>query len=283
MKVVIFGANGQLGRCFQDVQKNNRERNYRFYDRSQFDIADPASYLSLNPSEIDVIINCAAYTKVDQAESDREKAFEVNVTGPALLAEFARENNLTIIHFSTDYVYGPAHLPIRESHPIAPANYYGQTKWEGEEAVRSSGACHLIFRTSWLYSAYGHNFVRTMLRLSETKEEIKVVNDQVGSPTYAGNLAEAIDHILHSGLDTVSLPDGTYNLADKGEVSWYEFARMILKNKPVTLHPIPTESYPTTAARPAYSVLDLSLFENTFHWKIPDWTNGLNLCLDQMK
>lgn len=281
MKIAVFGANGQLGQCFQRIQKIKGDRNYQFYGKSDFDISEPEDYKKLD-DEIDVLLNCAAYTRVDQAESERKIAYKVNVSGPKILAEYGEKHHIPLVHISTDYVYGPASQPINESHEIAPINYYGQTKWQGEEAVRQSTDRYWILRTAWLYSEYGHNFVKTMLRLAENREGINVVDDQTGSPTYAGELAMAIDHILHASPDLDDLSWGTYNFAHKGAVTWYEFAQNILADKPVAVHPITTKEYPTPADRPKYSVLDSSLFEKTFQWTLPDWKVGLRQCLRRL-
>lgn len=283
MNAIVFGANGQLGKCLTDIQWGNRFLRYRFFDRSQFDITDPDAYSTLQDSDVDVLINCAAYTNVDQAETERDQAHRINVSGPALMARYGLEHNVTIIHISTDYVYGPATEPIRESQSIAPVNFYGLTKWEGEEAVRQSGVRHVILRTSWLYSEYGHNFVKTMLRLAGNHAEISVVNDQTGSPTYANDLAKAVDHLVVSLQGGESIVSGTYNFANKGSVTWYEFAREILKHTAVKVIPIPSDSYPTPATRPVYSVLDTSSFEKTFQRTIPDWKDGLDRCMVRLQ
>lgn len=283
MKIVVLGAGGQLGRCFQSLQERNNNRQYLFFDRSDFDVSDPDAYRGvLDDIAPDVLINCAAYTKVDLAETEKEEAYKVNVLGPKYGAEYGARNDIPLIHISTDYVYGLATSSIPETHEIAPVNYYGQSKWEGEKEINRSGCQHLIIRTSWLYAIYGNNFVKTMLRLSENRDEINVVSDQIGSPTYAADLAEAVDHILHTSNDVNSIPWGTYNFANKGAVSWYEFAREILKDKPVFVNPIPTTDYPTPAERPKYSVLDVSLFEETFGWPIPEWKDGLKRCMKKI-
>ncbi len=282
MKIVVFGANGQLSRCFQGLQKRIKGRQYQFLDKSKFDISNPASYDLLDAAEIDILLNCAAYTKVDQAESDQDQAYRVNVLGTALLASYGAKFNIPLIHISTDYVYGPAEEPMDESHDLSPVNYYGMSKLLGEEAILKSEVEFLILRTSWLYSEYGHNFVKTMLRLADGRDEISVVDDQMGSPTYAADLADAVDHILHASDDINSISWGAYNFANKGAVSWYEFAREILKDKHVSVKPIPSSDFPTPAARPAYSVLDVSLFEETFNWEIPGWKDGLGRCMEKM-
>ena len=195
MKVAVLGAEGQLGQCFGAISRHSSV-DYLFYNRSVIDISEPFTFGILVDHGIDMVVNCAAYTQVDKAETDREQAYRINVEGPKNLGQYAFRNNLPVIHFSTDYIFAPASEPIGESHPIQPINFYGQTKWEGEEALRSSGATSCIIRTSWLFSEFGHNFVKTMLRLSESRTEITVVNDQTGSPTYARDLAEAVDDAL---------------------------------------------------------------------------------------
>lgn len=282
MTAVVLGANGQLGRGIADLYRQGSDVEYLFYGRDQLDVSDPEAYRKLDEYSIDVLINCAAYTQVDQAETDQERAYQVNLKGPEQLGQFAARRGIPVIHFSTDYIFAPASSPIDESHPIRPVNYYGQTKWEGEEALRQSGARHLIIRTSWLYSEHGHNFVKTMLRLAQNRSEISVVNDQTGSPTYARDLAEAIDHIISHFNEWDSSVWGTYHFANKGAVTWYQFACEILKHYKVNVLPIPTSSYPTPANRPAYSVLDSSLFEATFRWNIPQWKESLGVCLSRL-
>lgn len=282
MRAVVLGANGQLGLCFADLHRQGSEVEYLFYGRTQLDISDPEAYRVLDEESFDVLINCAAYTQVDQAETERELAYRINVKGPEWMGQYAAQRGVSVIHISTDYIFAPASSPIDETHPIQPINYYGQTKWEGEEALRLSGARHLILRTSWLYSEHGHNFVKTMLRLAKDRPEISVVDDQTGSPTYARDLAEVIDHIILHAPDWASSVWGTYHFANKGAVTWYQFACEILKSHKVNVVPIPTSFYPTPASRPAYSVLDSGLFETTFRWAIPDWKEALERCLSRL-
>lgn len=283
MKAVVLGANGQLGRCFADLHRQGSEVDYLFYGRTQLDVSDPAAYRVLDEQSFDILINCAAYTQVDQAETEREQAYRINVHGPQRMGQYAVRRGVPVIHISTDYIFAPASRPIDESHPIRPINYYGQTKWKGEQALRLSGARHLILRTSWLYSEHGHNFVKTMLRLAEDRPEISVVDDQTGSPTYARDLAEAIDHIISLRPGGDASIWGTYHFANKGAVTWYRFAHEILKHHMVNVLPIPTSSYPTPASRPAYSVLDSGFFEATFGWPIPDWKDALERCLSRLR
>lgn len=284
MTWIVTGASGQLGLCFQEVQRLFPSRNYKFFTREELDITSEENLSELSLGQYRGVINCAAYTHVDQAESDRQTAYAVNVEGPKLLANFCRRYDLPMIHISTDYVYGEADHPIRENHEIAPANYYGETKWKGEEVVRALLDRHLIVRTSWLYAHLGHNFVRTMIRLSEERTEIRVVKDQIGSPTYAMDLARALDDILHQEGGLRILKWGTFNFSNKGAVSWYEFAKSILKNKPaVTVRPISSDEYPVAARRSSYSVLDTSLFSETFGIEMRDWQESLKECLQILK
>lgn len=282
MKAVVLGAGGQLGQCFKALQQTTSQLEYEFYERSSMDISQKEDFRQLDPSSVDVLINCAAYTQVDKAESEREAAHRINVAGVQNLANYAARHGIPVVHFSTDYVFASAAGPIGESHPIQPINYYGQTKWEGEEVLRRSGVPHLIIRTSWLYSEYGHNFVKTMLRLSRDRSEISVVDDQTGSPTYARDLAAAVNDLLPAMLDSNTSPWGTYHFANGGSTTWYGFAKKILKDQSIQVMPIPTSSYPTPARRPVYSVLDSSLFEQTFGWKIPEWEDALERCLREL-
>lgn len=284
MTFIVTGANGQLGQCFQEVQRLFPSRNYKFFTRQDLDITSEKSLSKVSWDQYKGVINCAAYTHVDKAESDRKNAYAINAEGPGLLADYCRRFGLPLVHISTDYVYGKADYPIKEDHKIAPVNYYGATKWEGEEAVRSGLDKHLIIRTSWLYSHFGHNFVRTMIRLGREHEVIRVVDDQVGSPTYAMDLARALDDILHQNIDLRNIRWGTYNFSNKGAVSWFEFAKSILKNHPsVTVQPISSDQYPVAAQRSSYSVLDTSLFSETFGIEIRDWQEPLKECLEIIK
>lgn len=279
MNIAVLGAEGQLGQCFRAISRHSSV-DYHFYNKNTVDITNPFTFGILEDHGIDLVINCAAYTLVDKAETDREQAYRINVEGPKKLGQYAFRNNLPIIHFSTDYIFAPASKPIGESHPIQPINFYGQTKWEGEEAFRDSGATSCIIRTSWLFSEFGHNFVKTMLLLSENRTEISVVNDQTGSPTYARDLAEAIDDAL--GRFGKNFPSGTFHFANKGPTTWYDFACEILRNRKTIVHPIPTSSYPTPAQRPIYSVLDVSHFEKTFEWEISNWKDALRRCMERI-
>lgn len=283
MTLLVTGAEGQLGSCFQEIGEEYPERDYRFFTHKDLDITSEKGLSHLNPLDFKGVINCAAYTQVDRAETEREKAYAVNVLGAELLARWCHEHGLFLIHISTDYVYDIAEAPIREDHSIGPVNYYGETKWLGEEAVRKNLSSHLIIRTSWLYSHRGHNFVQTMLRLGKERDSVKVVDDQKGSPTYAMDLALALDRILHRKGKDEPLPWGTYNFSNRGEATWYEFARRILKEAGrISVIPISTAEYPTPARRPSYSVLDTTLFEEAFDIEISEWEESLEKCLTRL-
>jgi dTDP-4-dehydrorhamnose reductase len=254
------------------------------------DLTDPDAVSSLiHETEPSVIINAAAYTAVDRAEAEVELARAVNAEAPALLAGLAADSGALLIHYSTDYVFdGSGDRPRTEEEPAAPLSVYGQTKWEGEEAVRHSGCAHLIFRTSWVFSHHGHNFVKTMLRLGAERPELDIVNDQVGAPASAAMLADKTVHVL-AGLDPGdpgdSLVDksGTYHLTCAGETSWHGFAEEIFRQardlgwemSVQDVRGIPTSAYPTTATRPLNSRLDCSRFCTQFSTTLPAWQDCL--------
>lgn len=249
-----------------------------FYtDVEELDITDLKAVISfIERHDIDTIINCAAYTAVDRAEEDREKATKVNRDAVANLAKAATKLGCLLIHISTDYVFDGNHdVPYTEKDPVNPQTVYGQTKLEGEQAIKSSGCMYLIIRTAWLYSGFGNNFVKTMLRLADERKEINVVNDQWGTPTYAGDLADAIIRILERN----ELPEleGIYHYTNEGVCNWYDFAKEIieLSGKDCIVRPISTEQYPTKAKRPAYSVLDKTKIKKVFDLEIPDWKDAL--------
>ena len=230
---------------------------------------------------IDAIVNCAAFTNVDAAESEPEQAERLNAQAPENLALAMKEVGGLLVHISTDYVFGgePEDTPLREDHPCAPTSVYGRTKLHGEEAIRRMGCRHVIIRTAWLYSEYGKNFVKTMLRLSAERPQIKVVSDQIGTPTYAGDLAAAVLTIL----STVAVPAGTYHFSNEGSCSWYEFACEIVRQaqdgRACEILPCRSDEYPSPVRRPAYSVLDKTLIRETFGLRIPHWTESLRRCL----
>lgn len=256
---------------------------FYFTDKQQFDISDPLMverYFS--EKKPDYCINCAAYTAVDKAEQERDLAFAINATAVRNLALACKKHNARLIHISTDYVFnGKAKKPYVESEKTDPINIYGASKLQGEMHIMDINRMSIIIRTSWLYSSFGKNFVKTMKRLLEEKESINVVNDQMGSPTYAADLAAAILKIIE---DNETPKAGIYHYADKGEISWFEFACAIrdLICSDCEIKPIDTKSYPTPAKRPAYSVLNSGKIENQFGLSIPEWRESLERCIEIM-
>ncbi len=279
MTILVTGGNGQLG-CSLRLASAESEHRYIFTDVEELDITSAEAIEEFFEREkVDVVVNCAAYTAVDLAEDNEVQADLINHRAVALLAEACKRYDATLIQISTDYVFsGEATTPYNEECALAPINVYGRTKLSGERAVVASGCKSIILRTSWLYSEYGKNFVKTMLSLMASRAEVRVVADQVGTPTYAGDLARAITYIINSGeLDKC----GTYHYSNEGECSWYDFACAIarLSGSDCTVTPCTTEEYPTKAQRPHYSVLDKSKFVKTFGVQIPEWHDALERML----
>ncbi len=279
MKVLVTGGRGQLGMSLQKIVADKPHHRFVFTDMPEADITDPRSIASLvEEYGIEAIINCAAYTAVDKAESEPQAAHEVNVEGPRALGAVARKYGLKLVHISTDYVFsGNGHTPLTEDDPTGPTGVYGETKLAGERAIEAAGCDAVVVRTSWLYSEFGSNFVKTMLRLAETRDEINVVNDQKGSPTYAVDLAEAIVVLLEKGFKGY----GIYHYCDAGETSWYELAAETfrLAGIGVKVNPITTAEYPTPARRPTYSVLDTSKIRAA-GVVVPFWKDSLKDCIE---
>ena len=266
MKILVTGAKGQVG---SEIVK--RLPNCIAYDRDELDITDINQIRQKIEQHMpNVIINCAAYTAVDKAESESDMAFLINKTGPENLAKICEENKIFLMHLSTDYIFdGTKKLPYVETDPANPQSVYGESKWQGEEAVRKYCKNYLILRVSWVFGEYGHNFVKTMLRLANEKSELKIVSDQVGCPTYAGDIAEVL--LKLSQLSKT----GTYHYCGKPATNWYDFAKVILKDNPINIIPIKTTDYPTAAKRPQNSVLNCDLFIKTFKMELSEWQNGL--------
>lgn len=280
MTILVTGGDGQLGSALRLASAESSHR-YIFTDVNELDItsAEAVEGFVLR-NEIDAIINCAAYTAVDRAESDEAKADEINHKAVATLAAACARHNATLIHISTDYIFsGEATAPINEEAAAAPINAYGRTKWAGEVAIAESGCRAIVLRTSWLYSEFGSNFCKTMRTLTSTRPEIKVVADQLGTPTYAGDLAEAIVTIVEGEMEDKL---GTYNYSNEGVCSWYDFAVEIARlsgNNECKITPCTTADYPTAAARPQYSVLDKSKIKATFGIDVPEWQESLARCI----
>lgn len=287
MKILLFGRNGQLGASLAAALAPLGA--VQALGRSDVDLADPASIEQcIRDIGPDVIVNAAAYTAVDQAEGDQATAMRVNAEAPAVMAQAARARGALLVHYSTDYVFdGLANVPYREDDATAPLGVYGRSKLAGEEAVRHSGARHLVLRTAWLYANEGRNFLNTMLRLAGEGKALRVVNDQRGSPTYVASVAAATAEALRiwseSGAARGSL-SGVYHMTCGGEATWYEFARRIFELAgiaPVALSPIATRDYPTPARRPAFSVLSNDKLARVFGVRLPHWEAALRQCLAQ--
>jgi len=284
MVVLVTGASGQLGQSLQSIASNYPQIDFHFYNSSALNIADlqncKAVFSTLRP---DFCINAAAYTAVDKAESEPEKAHSINVTGAENLAKACKEFDTVLIHISTDFVFdGKASKPYTEEDIPNPTGVYGQTKLDGEKIIQQIWEKHLIIRTSWVYSQFGNNFMKTMLRLGAERDSLSVVNDQIGTPTNAVDLAEvlvkiiqAIDKNIPSSI--FHLPSKIFNFSNEGQCSWYDFAKKIFEiNKiKIDLQAIPTSSYPTPAKRPSFSALDKTKIKTTFGFEVKDWEESL--------
>ena len=290
MNILVTGGSGQLGRAIKDVAENSEHRFIYTYMSSQnhegmvhLDISDPEEVNKvMDDHNIDVIVNCAGYTDVERAESEEDKAFKANAEAVEILAGAAKARGAVLIHISTDYIFdGSSSRPYREDAEASPLSVYGRSKLAGELAVRASGARYMIIRTSWLYSRYGKNFVKTILKKSEVQPLLKVVSDQVGTPTYAGDLAEFILTLLEpENLEKT----GTYNYTDEGVCSWYDLACEVceLSGNLCEVVPCETGEYPVKAARPHYSVLNKSKVKKTFGIEIPYWKDSLRHCMSEI-
>lgn len=284
MNILVTGANGQLGRHMRLLAPQSAHR-WLFTDVEELDITSRETVMDfVKDNGINIIVNCAAYTNVDKAESDEATAMRINGEAVGYMAEAMNAVGGTLIHFSTDYVFGGTmyNTPCSEDMKANPTGAYGRTKLAGEKAA---AMCHhLIFRTSWLYSEYGKNFLLTMLRLTSEKEQLSVVFDQVGTPTYAGDLAKAVFTIIESG--EYKKKEGIYNYANEGVCSWYDFTKEIARQAGHTtckITPCHSNEYPSPVKRPAYSVLDKTKFKQTFHQEVPYWTDALARCIANIK
>jgi len=286
-KILVTGGNGQLGKELREFSSLHTGLEFVFLSKEelpvhQFELV--RNYFNtLKPA---YCINCAAYTAVDKAESEKDLAFLINGEAVGVLAAVCKEHNTKFIHISTDYVFnGKAAFPYKESFPTDPINIYGASKLEGEVQTMQLNPDSIIIRTSWLYSSSGKNFVKTMIRLMSEKDQVKVVKDQLGSPTNAADLAETIFNII--GLCHLQIYDwnpGIYNFSNEGIISWYDFAKAIkdITDSPCDIKPISTKEYPTVAKRPAYSVLDNTKIQKTFGVKLKKWKDSLRTCISNM-
>ncbi len=284
MNILVTGANGQLGRHLRLLAPGSAHT-WLFTDVEELDITSREAVTEfVKANDINIIVNCAAYTNVDKAESDEASAMRINGDAVGYMAEALNDAGGTLIHFSTDYVFGGTmyNTPCSEDMEANPTGAYGRTKLAGEKAAERCH--HLIFRTSWLYSEYGKNFLLTMLRLTAEKEQLSVVFDQVGTPTYAGDLARAVFRIIESG--EYLKHEGIYNYANEGVCSWYDFTKEIARQAGQTtckIMPCHSNEYPSPVKRPAYSVLDKTKFKETFQQEIPYWTEALSRCIANIK
>lgn len=285
MNILITGANGQLGNCMRKAAEDSKD-NYIFTDVAELDITDAEAVAkAVRDNDIKVIVNCAAYTNVDKAESDRDFAELLNATAVRNLADAVKANDGTLIHISTDYVFGGSlgNTPRTEEEPVNPTGVYGETKLNGERQIKESGAKALIIRTAWLYSEYGKNFVKTMLGLTSSKPELKVVFDQVGTPTYAQDLADTIFYIVENRKFDGN--EGVYHYSNEGVCSWYDFTRMIADiagNDGCDIQPCHSDEFPSPVTRPSYSVLDKTKIKDTFGIRVPYWTDSLRKCIQNI-
>ncbi|WP_416441133.1 dTDP-4-dehydrorhamnose reductase [Leeuwenhoekiella sp. A16] len=279
--ILVTGANGQLGSEIQYLATDFTQYNFFFTDAPELDITKKESLAQyIEENKIQAIINCAAYTAVDKAESDKNLADKINNIAVGYLAEIAQVNKIGLIHISTDYIFdGKGYEPYKVDHPSSPVNMYGKTKLDGEQKILEiNPPSSLIIRTSWVYSSFGGNFVKTMLKLADEREEIKVIADQVGAPTYARDLAK---FILDKTLDIQNEKVEIYHYTNEGVCSWYDFAKTIISlgNKNCKVNPVPTTEYPTPAKRPFYSLMDKNSLKSKFNIEIPYWKDSLEDCL----
>ncbi|MGN7205169.1 dTDP-4-dehydrorhamnose reductase [Pedobacter sp. SAFR-022] len=281
-KIIVFGGAGQLGTCLKTLAAEQAFVNIIFPEEAMSDIREmdclKLAFEKIRPA---YVINCAAYTAVDKAEDELDLVREVNRDGAANLARMCKSYGAVLIHISTDFVF-EGNIPklLSETDRANPLSVYGLTKLEGEQAIAAQMQEFYILRTSWLYSEYGNNFAKTMLNLGRTRDELRVIADQVGTPTYAMDLASAIFHIIASEKQAY----GIYHFSNEGVTSWYDFAKAIfdISGMRTKVLPIPGTEYPTKAARPAYSVMDKTKFKNTFNLEVPYWRDSLKICLEKL-
>ncbi|GAB1308218.1 dTDP-4-dehydrorhamnose reductase [Urechidicola sp. KH5] len=282
-RILVTGASGQLGKCIQNISNEFKDLNFLFTDREELDITNIAGLKKVvENNRISHIINCAAYTAVDLAESNEKAAVKINSEALAVLAKVSSENDVELFHISTDFVFDGAKVsPYLESDTPNPLGVYGSSKLRGELAITKRWHKHFIIRTSWLYSEFGNNFMKTMLRLGFEREELGVVSDQFGAPTYAKTLAKVILTIIVNNNSDY----GLFHFSNKGETSWYGFAKSIFELSNINIHlsPIKTEEYPTPAKRPAYSVLNTEKIQSFMDFEIPHWHEDLKLALNNLE
>lgn len=287
-RILVFGANGQLGQEFRFLSKVHDNFDFYFFGRNELDITQRDQVIDIiHQLHCEYIINCAAYTAVDKAESDKEACYKVNAEAPSVIAEAAFNAGVKLVHFSTDYLYHTYDgFPLYEDSPTSPQGVYAASKLAGELAIRNKNAACLILRTSWVISGFGHNFVKTMLRLGKEKETLNVVNDQYGTPTYTRDLAKSVLGIIQK-VSKGSVPEEifnqTYNYSSEGMTTWHEVAKeiMLYGNCRCKVNAISTKEYPTPAKRPHWSVLSKQKIKQNFGIEIPHWHDALKRCLTE--
>jgi dTDP-4-dehydrorhamnose reductase len=286
-RILLTGAGGQLGREFIQISGEWPDFNILSLVRDEFDIALESRVRDfIDEQAPDVVINCAAYTNVEKAEEDKENAYLINGTAAGWLAEACDKRGSLLIHYSTDYVFDGMEKRQRvETDPVSPISIYGDSKWMGEKHIHASTKNYVILRVSWLYSTFGHNFFKTMMRLSHEREELRVVNDQIASPTYARLLAKNTLLLVKQYLENRNFKTGLYHYSEKGEASWCDFTNEIvrLNNSNTLVIPVSTEAFPTKAKRPAYSKLNDTLFRKTFGIENPSWQDSLSDCYSNFR
>lgn len=287
MNILVTGANGQLGTSIRNASAGAADR-YIFTDVNELDITDRDAVVKfVKDEDIDAIINCAAYTNVERAEDDADFAEVLNSRAVRNLADAMKSRDGVLVHVSTDYVFGgnQGNTPRAEDEPVNPTGVYGVTKLHGEEAVSESGVKSIILRTAWLYSEYGNNFVKTMIRLTSEKPQLSVVFDQVGTPTYAGDLADAIVDIVSNRKYEGN--EGIYHFSNEGVCSWFDFTKRIAEEIGTAgkcdIRPCHSDEFSSKVVRPSYSVLDKSKFKRVFNRSIPYWTDSLKECIGNMQ
>lgn len=282
MKILVTGANGQLGRSMRKISGEYPQHEFLFTDMPEMDITEKAGIeVFVRENGVQAIVNCAAYTAVDRAETETALAEKINVLGTKVLGEVAKMFSIPLIHVSTDYVFcGEGCHPLKETDATAPTGVYGKTKLEGEKALESTGCDVAIIRTAWLYSEFGGNFVKTMLRLAGERDALNVVYDQVGSPTYATDLARALMTVLNNGVHGFNI----YHFSNEGAISWYDFAKAIFEESgdEISVSPIESDKYPSPTKRPAYSVLSKEKIKEA-GVLVPYWKDSLKECLKILK
>lgn len=282
MKILVTGANGQLGRSVRKISGEYPQHTFFFTDMPEMDITDIGQIEAfVMQNGVQAVVNCAAYTAVDRAETEPELAEKINYLGTKVLGEVAKTNSIPLIHISTDYVFcGEGCHPLKETDPTAPTGVYGKTKLNGEKALESMGCDVAIIRTAWLYSEFGGNFVKTMLRVAAERDSLNVVYDQVGSPTYATDLAHALMTVLGNGVHGFNI----YHFSNEGAISWYDFAKAIFEESgiDIAVNAIESDKYPSPTKRPAYSVLSKEKIKQTGA-TVPYWRDSLKECIRLLK